>query len=180
MTNTTDFYDILSTTRSIRRISDKPIDDEVLNRVLQAAIWAPSGGNRQPWRIIAVRDRAIKQQLSDIYAQRWSEYVDMNMKRVEGMPENIVVMRKSPSILATAHSDIHTICIRGAHTNQVTVLHEIAHLSIGIPAHGVLFRDELVRLTRAHISVEFASFLYSLYQSTGLEMSPWPASAHQR
>ena len=34
---------------------------------------------------------------------------------------NIVVMRKSPSILATAHSDIHTICIRGAHTNQVTV-----------------------------------------------------------
>ena len=93
---------------------------------------------------------------------------------------NIVVMRKSPSILATAHSDIHTICIRGAHTNQVTVLHEIAHLSIGIPAPGVLFRDELVRLTRAHISVEFASFLYSLYQSTGLEMSPWPASAHQR
>ena len=46
MTNSTDFYDILSTTRSIRRISDKPIDDEVLNRVLQAAIWAPSGGNR--------------------------------------------------------------------------------------------------------------------------------------
>ena len=93
---------------------------------------------------------------------------------------NIVVMRKSPSVLATAHSEIHTICIRGAQTNQVTVLHEIAHLIIGIPSHGVLFRDELVRLTRAHISVEFASFLYSLYQATGLEMSPWPASAHQR
>ncbi len=93
---------------------------------------------------------------------------------------NIVVTRKSPSVLATAHSEFHTICIRGAHTNQVTVLHEIAHLVIGVPTHGVLFRDELVRLTRAHISVEFASFLYSLYQSTGLEMSPWPASAHQR
>ena len=93
---------------------------------------------------------------------------------------NIVVMRKSPSTLATAHSEIHTICIRGAHTNQVTVLHEIAHLVIGVPTHGVLFRDELVRLSRAHISVEFASFLYSLYQATGLEMSPWPASAHQR
>lgn len=93
---------------------------------------------------------------------------------------SIVVTRKSQHILATAHSEIHTICIRGANTNQVTVLHEIAHLIVGVSTHGVVFRDELVRLTRAHISVEFASFLYSLYQSTGLEMSPWPASAHQR
>ena len=115
MTNSTDFYDILSTTRSIRRISDKPIDDEVLNRVLQAAIWAPSGGNRQPWRIIAVRDRAIKQQLSDIYAQRWSEYVDMNMKRVEGMPENIVeATRKGLAIgtqLATSLADVPVVAM---------------------------------------------------------------------
>ena len=115
MTSSTDFYDILSTTRSIRRISTKPVDDEVLNRVLQAAIWAPSGGNRQPWRIIAVRDRAIKQQLSDIYSQRWSEYVDMNMKRVEGMPENIVeATRKGLAIgtqLATSLADVPVVAM---------------------------------------------------------------------
>ena len=90
MSDADNLYSILSTTRSIRRISDKPVDDATLERVLQAAIWAPSGGNRQPWRIIAVRDRALKQKLGEIYAAEWAKYVDMNMKRVEGMPENIV------------------------------------------------------------------------------------------
>lgn len=90
MSDADNLYSILSTTRSIRRISDKPVDDATLERVLQAAIWAPSGGNRQPWRIIAVRDRALKQKLGDIYAAEWAKYVEMNMKRVEGMPENIV------------------------------------------------------------------------------------------
>jgi nitroreductase len=90
MSDADNLYSILSTTRSIRRISDKPVDDAILERVLQAAIWAPSGGNRQPWRIIAVRDRALKQKLGDIYAAEWAKYVEMNMKRVEGMPENIV------------------------------------------------------------------------------------------
>ena len=90
MSDADNLYSILSTTRSIRRISDKPVDDATLERVLQAAIWAPSGGNRQPWRIIAVRDRALKQKLGKIYAAEWATYVEFNMKRVEGMPENIV------------------------------------------------------------------------------------------
>lgn len=90
MSDADNLYSILSTTRSIRRISDKPVDDATLTRILQAAIWAPSGGNRQPWRIIAVRDRALKEQLGAIYAAEWSAYVDFNMKRVEGMPEHIV------------------------------------------------------------------------------------------
>ena len=90
MSDADNLYSILSTTRSIRRISDKAVDDATLERVLQAAIWAPSGGNRQPWRIIAVRDRALKQKLGEIYAAEWATYVEFNMKRVEGMPENIV------------------------------------------------------------------------------------------
>jgi nitroreductase len=57
---------------------------------MQAAVWAPSGGNRQPWRIIAVRDRDLKQQLGSLYAAQWALYVDMNMKRVEGQPQEII------------------------------------------------------------------------------------------
>lgn len=85
-----DLYAFMSTTRSIRRISDKSIPDDVLQRVLQAAIWAPSGGNRQPWRIIAVRDRDTKQKLSDIYVDEWAKYVDFNMKKLEGAPAEII------------------------------------------------------------------------------------------
>ena len=85
-----DLYAFMSTTRSIRRIKDTPIPDDVLQRVLEAAIWAPSGGNRQPWRIIAVRDRATKQKLSDIYVDEWAKYVDFNIKKLEGASETVL------------------------------------------------------------------------------------------
>ncbi|CAB4620016.1 unannotated protein [freshwater metagenome] len=90
MSDAENLYSILSTTRSIRRISDKPVDNATLERIMQAAVWAPSGGNRQPWRIIAVRDRDLKQQLGSLYAAQWALYVDMNMKRVEGQPQEII------------------------------------------------------------------------------------------
>lgn len=89
MPHANDLYAFLSTTRSIRRISDKPVDQETLERILQAAVWAPSGGNRQPWRMIAVRDRDTKQRLSEIYSIEWAKYVDFNMKKVEGMPQDV-------------------------------------------------------------------------------------------
>ena len=69
-------YSLLSTTRSIRRIDDRPVPDDVLERVLQAAVWAPSGGNRQPWRVVVVRDRALKQSLADLYVDEWADYVE--------------------------------------------------------------------------------------------------------
>lgn len=83
-------HELMSTTRSIRRISPEPIDDEVLNRVLQAAVWAPSGGNRQPWRIVAVKDRELKSKLGAIYSREWASYVDMNMAKVAGQPAHVV------------------------------------------------------------------------------------------
>lgn len=65
------FYSLLSTTRSIRRIKDTPIEKNVLERICQAAIWAPSGGNRQPWRLIVVQDQKLKAQLSALYVAEW-------------------------------------------------------------------------------------------------------------
>ena len=51
-------YAAMSTLRAVRRLRPDPIPDAVLERVLEAASWAPTGGNVQPWRVIAVRDRA--------------------------------------------------------------------------------------------------------------------------
>ena len=89
MATADDLYSFMSTTRSIRRISDAPVDDAVLERILQAAIWAPSGGNRQPWRIIAVRDRALKERLGVIYSEEWAKYIDFNMQKVADASEDI-------------------------------------------------------------------------------------------
>lgn len=90
MTHTDDFYSLLSTTRSIRRIKTTPVDKEALDRVCQAALWAPSGGNRQPWRLILVTDTELKKSISALYADEWSKYVDYNIAKLGDQPEEVI------------------------------------------------------------------------------------------
>lgn len=67
-------YEAMRTTRAVRRLRPDPIPDEVLRRVLEAATWAPSGGNAQPWRIVVVRDTAAKRRLRDLYLPEWQRF----------------------------------------------------------------------------------------------------------
>lgn len=69
-----DLYEIMSTLRAVRRLKPDPIPPDVLERVLQAACWAPTGGNVQPWRVIVVRSPERKQALQDIYRPEWQNY----------------------------------------------------------------------------------------------------------
>jgi nitroreductase len=46
----------MSTLRAVRRLKPDEVPEDVLGRVLEAASWAPTGGNVQPWRVIVVRD----------------------------------------------------------------------------------------------------------------------------
>jgi nitroreductase len=57
----------LYTTRAMRRVSDKPIPQDVQARILDAAVRAPTGGNAQNWRFLIVDDTAVKAQLGPIY-----------------------------------------------------------------------------------------------------------------
>lgn len=87
--------------------------------------------------------------------------------------------RARKSSLGVSYVDEHAMCLFGKDIRQSTVLHELAHLSVKAENHGVLFRDELVRLTRAHLSVDYAALLRSLYVGCGLDAAPWGASARQ-
>jgi len=68
------------------------VTDEVLERVLDAARWGPSGGNRQPLRFIAVRNEEKKRALKDLYLPIWNSYlegVNSGENRVGGRPKII-------------------------------------------------------------------------------------------
>lgn len=78
-----ELYEAMSTLRAVRRLKPDPIPAEVLQRVFQAATWAPTGGNVQPFRIVAVTEPASKRALRDLYAPRWHAYVGTNKKRLE-------------------------------------------------------------------------------------------------
>ena len=66
---TDDVWEVLGTARAIRRFSDEPVDGTTLRRCLEAATWAPSGGNAQHWRFIVLDSpemRAVVQQAADL------------------------------------------------------------------------------------------------------------------
>ena len=61
-----DLLQLIKTRRSIRRYQDKDVPDELLEKIMEAGRWAPSGDNGQPWRFIVVRDIETKKALSRI------------------------------------------------------------------------------------------------------------------
>ena len=70
-----ELYEAMRTTFSAREFTDDPLPDEVLFEVLDRARFAPSGGNRQGWRVIVVRDRATKTALAALTAPAARRYV---------------------------------------------------------------------------------------------------------
>jgi nitroreductase len=68
-------FEAIRTQRSIRHFSTAPVSDEVVAKMLEAAIRAPSGGNTQPWYFLVIRDRKIKRQLGDWYLRAWRAIV---------------------------------------------------------------------------------------------------------
>ena len=59
-----DLFEVIEKRRSIRNYKPDPIPEEHLKKILEAARLAPSGGNRQPWRFIVVRDPERKEALA--------------------------------------------------------------------------------------------------------------------
>ena len=57
----TDVFDIIQTTRAMRRLKPDPVPDEAIAKILRAGVCAANGGNNQTWRFLVVKDPAIKQ-----------------------------------------------------------------------------------------------------------------------
>ena len=70
-----DVLEALRTNPAIREFTDEPVSDATVAELLDAARFAPSGGNRQPWRVAVVHDGALRRQLADLCSPVWSEYV---------------------------------------------------------------------------------------------------------
>lgn len=60
----------IRTRRSVREFRDDPVAEEDLDSVLEAARWAPSGLNNQPWRFMKILDRALMKDLAQLTKYR--------------------------------------------------------------------------------------------------------------
>ena len=70
-----ELYEVMRTTFSARDFSDEPVSDEVLGRILEHARFAPSGGNRQGWHVIVVRDPAKRAALAPLIEPTYKRYL---------------------------------------------------------------------------------------------------------
>jgi len=70
-----ELLEALRTNPSIREFTDEPVSDEVLAELLDVARFAPSGGNRQPWRVAVIKDQTLRRQLADLCGPVWAEYI---------------------------------------------------------------------------------------------------------
>ena len=63
----------IHTRASVREFSDKPVSEDIIKKILEAAIRAPSGGNMQSWRFVVVTDRSKMAQFDPEFHQPWVE-----------------------------------------------------------------------------------------------------------
>jgi nitroreductase len=70
-----DLVTTLRSTGAVRAFRPDAVADEVVFRVLDTARFAPSGGNRQGWHIVLVKDGAVRRSLRDLYLEGWYEYL---------------------------------------------------------------------------------------------------------
>ncbi|GAB4491216.1 MAG: nitroreductase [Thermodesulfovibrionales bacterium] len=61
-----DIIQLITSRRSVRRFTQEQVTDELVDRILEAGRWAPSGLNNQPWRFAVVRDRGLIQEISKL------------------------------------------------------------------------------------------------------------------
>jgi nitroreductase len=70
-----DLYAVMRTTGAVRRFTDDPLPDDILERILNNARFAPSGGNRQGVHVIALRDRATRDALGALCGTGARRYI---------------------------------------------------------------------------------------------------------
>jgi nitroreductase len=70
-----EIYDVMRTTGATRQFTGEPLPDEVLERILDNARFAPSGGNRQGTRVVVIRDPHTREALSDLSVTGARRYI---------------------------------------------------------------------------------------------------------
>jgi nitroreductase len=71
-----DLYEAMRCAPTSRRFTDEQVAPETLRRALDSARFAPSGGNRQGWRVVAVRDPERRRAIRDLYLPHWRRYME--------------------------------------------------------------------------------------------------------
>ena len=200
-----DIYEAMQNAPTSRLFEPDPVDSEVLVRALENARFAPSGGNRQGWRVVAVQDAELRRALRDLYLPPWRAYMEQtggaamladpeshDQRRVrmvrraneyaEGLdkvPVHLVVGVRLGDVLATDASLPRQSIVGGA-----SIYPFVQNLLLGLRAEGlgaalttllVPAEDEVRRLLEIPDDVALAAHI-----GVGHRADPWPKQLSRR
>ncbi|MGH7045952.1 MAG: nitroreductase family protein [Stellaceae bacterium] len=138
-------FEAIHTARSLRRFKPDPVPDEAVERILDAAIRAPSAGNAQNWAFVVVRDPEQRQRLGAIY--RKASDIAAAAYAARGRPAHLSEQQFARMIRAGGHlwehmGDAPVLLVPCQHR---PVPPPVAALPAAIAAH---YQDELAYLGR--------------------------------
>ena len=96
-------FELIESRRSVRKYLDKPVPKDAIDKLIEAAGWAPSGMNAQPWGFVVVQDKALIKELSDRSIPYIKELIEkdpklLRYKRRMGV-ENFSIFYHAPCVI---------------------------------------------------------------------------------
>ncbi len=135
--------DCIKTRRSRRLFLDKEVPDELIDKLLESAINAPSSMNCQPWHFVIVKDQDLKQKLGDLKGERNQQHIftapvsivvciDTNKSSTRYIEDGVTATQ---NILLTAHNlGLGSVYVTGCNPSDPKVAEEIRNI-LNIPDH---------------------------------------------
>jgi nitroreductase len=105
----------MRTQRQIRRLEPDPVDDQLVLKLIELALEAPTGGNSQNWEFVVVKDRAVKEQLGRYNRQAWRIYGGLGRIVMRNRPDMLRIL-KAVDWQAKHFAEIPVVivaCLRG-------------------------------------------------------------------
>jgi nitroreductase len=106
-------FDIMWTTRAMRRFKPDPVPEEVLIQLVDAALHGPSGSNAQNWRFVIVRSRDQKEKLQKLWQKTWGFYLE-TFATAELRPGETAEQREKTKKVATDLATASPKCPRSS------------------------------------------------------------------
>jgi 5,6-dimethylbenzimidazole synthase len=164
---------ILKARRDVRgnRFSDAPVANEDIEKILEAASWAPSVGFSQPWEFVFVRDNKIKQQVIESFeetnqsakqqfdGEKQAQYAQLKLEGIKEAPVNIAVFYRASKLPVLGQSSM-------LETGKYSVVCAIQNmwlmaraLNIGLGWVSILEPRKMEKILNAPEDAEFIAYL---------------------
>jgi len=191
VTGAGDLYEVMRCAPSTRNFSEDPVPREVLERVFDNARYAPSGGNRQGWRVIVITDRGIRRRLRELYEEPWDAYMietggraALDAGEASGLSEGRLRMLRAADEYARRFDEVPVHLLMCVDTNALAITDEALDRPSIVGGASVypFVQNVLLGLRHEGLGAAFTTLLVpaepaSASSSRSPTRSCWPATS---